>query len=48
MNNPKHPDDSNPDPITGAPGAPPVGVGVGAVRDAWDRAAGAGPGDYGR
>lgn len=31
MSNPKQPDDSNPDPITGAPGAHPVGVGVGAA-----------------
>lgn len=31
MNNPKQPEDTNPDPITGAPGAHPVGVGVGAA-----------------
>jgi len=45
MNNPKQPEDTNPDPITGASGAHPVGAGVGA---ASADAAGAGPGDYGR
>ena len=31
MNNPKQPEDTNPDPINGASGAHPVGVGVGAA-----------------
>ena len=31
MNNPEKPKDTNPDPITGAPGSHPVGTGVGAA-----------------